>query len=303
MTDDKKKGKESSKKPEKEEEVKAADADESGDAEFIEKAPKIIEIGDAEEVEVVKRDDIKKEEEIVKEKKEVGFDSSGWEPKTEVGRKVKNGEITDIDQILDRGNQIMETEIVDILLPNCETELLMIGQSKGKFGGGQRRIFKQTQKKTKEGNKPKFATFAVHGNMDGYVGYGYGKAKETVPAREKAFRKAKLNVMKIRRGCGSWECSCGQHHSIPFKVKGKVSSVELTLIPAPKGTGLCIEPECQKILRLAGIKDVWSKSLGHTKTKLNLIKACIKAVENLSATKVLPVHVKALSIKEGRAEN
>ncbi len=303
MTDDKLKDKKSLEEPVEEEEGKPVEGDESADSEFIEKAPKIVEISDTEEVEVVKRDEIKEEEEIVKEKKDSGFDSSGWEPKTETGRKVKSGEITDIDRILDKGMQIMEQEIVDILLPNCETELLMIGQSKGKFGGGQRRIFKQTQKKTKEGNKPKFATFAVHGNMDGYFGYGYGKAKETVPAREKAFRKAKINMMKIRRGCGSWECSCGQHHSIPFKVKGKVSSVELTLIPAPKGTGLCVEPECQKILKLAGIKDVWSKSLGHTKTKLNLIKACIKALENLSATKVLPVHIKALSIKEGRAEN
>ena len=82
------------------------------------------------------------------------------------------------------------TEIVDILLPNLETDLLLIGQSKGKFGGGQRRVFRQTQKKTREGNKPKFSTIAIAGNKDGYVGIGYGKSKETVPAREKAFRSA-----------------------------------------------------------------------------------------------------------------
>ncbi len=54
---------------------------------------------------------------------------------------------------------------------------------------GSRRVFRQTQKKTKEGNKPKFSTYAVVGNKDGYVGLGFGKAKETVPAREKAVQK------------------------------------------------------------------------------------------------------------------
>jgi len=108
--------------------------------------------------------------------------------------------------------------------------------------------------------------------------------------------------MKIRRGCGSWECSCGQPHSIPFKVTGKCSSVQITLIPASKGTGLCIEPECAKILKLAGIKDIWSKTQGHTKTKLNLIYACTEALKSLMATKVLHKHIKTLSIEEGRLE-
>jgi len=253
------------------------------------------------EVEAVNKSEIKKEEDIVKEKEVKTFDSSGWEPKTEIGKKVKNGEITDIDEILDKGIRIMEPEITDCLIPG-ETELLMIGQSKGKFGGGQRRIFKQTQKKTREGNKPKFATFAIYGNQNGYVGFGYGKAKETVPAREKAFRKAKLNVMKIRRGCGSWESGGNYNGSIPFKVTGKCSSVQITLMPAPEGTGLVIEPECHKILKLAGIKDVRSKTKGHTKTKLNLIYACIEALKKLNTTKIMPKHEEALSIVQGRIE-
>ena len=46
------------------------------------------------------------------------FNIENWEPKTELGRKVKDGEITDIDQILDKGLPIMELEIVDALLPD-----------------------------------------------------------------------------------------------------------------------------------------------------------------------------------------
>src|SRR4030042_762182 len=70
---------------------------------------------------------------------------------------------------------------------------------------GKRRAVRQTQKKTQEGNILSFATFAIVGNKDGYIGLGHGKSKETIPAREKAMRKAKLNIIKIRRGCGSWE--------------------------------------------------------------------------------------------------
>ena len=86
------------------------------------------------------------------------FDIAAWQPKTAIGKAVKLKEITDIDEILESGQKILESEIIDALLPNIEVEYLLIGQAKGKFGGGQRRMFKSTQKKTKEGKKPKFAT-------------------------------------------------------------------------------------------------------------------------------------------------
>ena len=210
---------------------------------------------------------------------------SKWIPKTEYGKKVKAGEIKDIDVILEKGGKILEAEIVDSLLPDLEYDLITIGQSKGKFGGGKRSIWKQTQKKTKEGNKPKFATVAVVGNRKGYVGIGYGKAKETVPAREKALRQAKINLIKVRYGCGSWDCACGEEHSIPFKVEGKCSSVKVELLPAPKGTNLCIHKELRKILTLAGIKDIYSKTYGKTNTQLNLVKACMDALKQISKVK------------------
>ncbi|MBU0757241.1 MAG: 30S ribosomal protein S5 [Nanoarchaeota archaeon] len=222
-----------------------------------------------------------------------------WIPKTTLGKKVKSGEIKTMDEILDKGIPLLETRIVDFLLPDLEKDLLLVGQAKGKFGGGKRRVFKQTQKKTKEGNKPKFATFSIIGNKNGFIGIGFGKSKETVPAREKAFRNSKMNIFKIRRGCGSWECMCGEPHSIPFTVQGKCGSVVIKLIPAPKGTGLIIERECAKILELAGIKDIWSQTFGKTGTKMNLIKACEKALKDLMATKIQPEHYERLSILEG----
>ena len=237
------------------------------------------------------------EEEELKNEKHV--DLTAWHPKTSIGLRVKNRDITHIHTILDQGHPIMEVEIVDALLPNLKNELLFIGQSKGKFGGGQKRIFRQTQQKTPEGNKPSFSCQAVIGNEDGYVGVGYGKSKDTVPAREKALRNAKLNVFKIKRGCGSWQCGCKTPHSIPFKVTGKCGSTEITLMPAPKGKGLCVEQECAKILRLAGIKDVWSKSFGQTRVKTNLVTACVQALQKLATTKLRPEDAEKIGAQEG----
>lgn len=228
---------------------------------------------------------------------------SEWEPKTQIGLSVKSGEIKDIDQILDTGRKILEPEIVDTLIPNLSSELLMIGQSKGKFGGGQRRVFRQTQKKTKEGNVPSFSTFAVVGDGDGHVGLGFGKSKETVPAREKATRRAKLNLFKIRRGAGSWEDATNEPHSLPFEVEGKSGSVRVVLKPAPKGTGLCCEKEIAKILKACGIKDVWSKTFGATDAKINLIQATEKALHKLVSTKIQSKQVESLHIIEGSIES
>jgi len=222
-----------------------------------------------------------------------------WTPKTEMGKKVKSGDITDIDQIFDSGKRILEVEIIDTLFPNLESDLLMIGQSKGKFGGGARRVFRQTQKKTKEGNKPSFAALAVVGNRNGYVGVGYGKSKETVPAREKALRNAKIDLFRIKRGSGSWLSSTTDPHTIPFAVTGKSGSVSLTLMPAPVGKGLVIEKECKKILELAGLKDIWCRSKGNVNTKMNMIYACVDALRKLNNMKITPKKEKELSIVTG----
>ena len=240
------------------------------------------------------------EEEIVAVKAKPGhFNKESWKPKTSLGMKVKSGEITSMDYVLDNRLRILEYQIVDVLLPNLTTDLLLVGQSKGKFGGGQRRVFRQTQKKTQEGNKPKFATFAIVGNQNGYVGIGYGKSKETVPAREKAMRNSKQNIIRIIRGCGSWKCNCKTPHSVPFTVEGKCGSVILRLIPAPRGTGLSVEKECSKILKIAGIKDVWSETFGQSGTKANLVHACFDALKNLAEIKLTKETEENLGIVEG----
>src|SRR3989338_6454737 len=148
-----------------------------------------------EEEKIIIEDEVIKEK-VAVEKRHTAFDKESWKPKTSLGMKVKSGEIDNIEYILDNRLRILEHEIVDALMPNLVIDLLFVGQSKGKFGGGQKRVFRQTQKKTQEGNKPHFGTVAVLWNGDGYIGIGYGKSKETVPAREKATKNAKQNIVK-----------------------------------------------------------------------------------------------------------
>ncbi len=199
-----------------------------------------------------------------------------WNPKTKLGRLVKEGKIKELDEALKY--KILEPEIIDSLI-DVKSEILNIGQAKGKFGGGKRRAWRQTQRKTAEGNVPTFSCMTIIGNGNGYVGIGYGRAKETLPARSKAFRKAKLSIIKIKRACASFDCTCGEPHTVPFVVEGKCGSCRVKLMPAPQGTGLVIGDECKKILKIAGIKDVYSRTTGKKRTTINLAKACVDALQ------------------------
>lgn len=226
-------------------------------------------------------------EEIKKEKDDKALKDKldSWVPKTSVGKDVKSGKEKDIDNILSKRKRILESEIVDSLL-NLGNDLILIGQAKGKFGGGKRRAWRQTQKKTKESSVISFSAMAVVGDRNGHVGVGYGKAKETLPAREKAVRNAKLSLIKVGRGCAHFDCMCNEPHTIPFVVEGKAGSVRIKLRPAPQGTGLAVGDEVKKILRLAGVKDIYAETKGHVRTTFNLAKACINALKKTSEVNI-----------------
>jgi small subunit ribosomal protein S5 len=114
---------------------------------------------------------------------------------------------------------------------------------------------------------------------------GKAASREHRLALEKAIQQAKLNIIRVKRGCGSWECGCGGDHSIPFRSNAKSGSIEVTLMPAPKGTGIVADETTKAILRLAGLKDVWVKVRGQTSTRNNLAFTVFGAIKNLNKTK------------------
>lgn len=175
----------------------------------------------------------------------------GWKPRTRLGKMILEGHISSIEEVFMEGLKIREPEIVDVLLPDLQEEVININL---------------VQKQTDAGEKSRFKAIVAVGNRDGYVGLGSGKAKQVRTAIEKGAVNARLNITLVRRGCGSWECGCGKPHSLPFRVRGKCGGVEIVLIPGPRGLGVVANEAAKVILGLAGVKDCWTRSYGSTKT-------------------------------------
>ena len=211
----------------------------------------------------------------------MSFNIDEWEPTTKIGTQVKEGTITDIDEIIEKGLPIMELEIVDALLPDLEEEVMDVNL---------------VQRMHKSGRKVNFRVIVAVGNKNGYVGLGQGKAREVGPAIRKAVDNAKYNIIKVRRGCGDWGCVCGREHTVLFKVTGNMGSVDVTLIPAPAGVGLAVGDVGKTILGLAGIQDVWSSASGQTQTTVNFAFAVFDALKELSKVKATEGELKSMGV-------
>ncbi len=208
-----------------------------------------------------------------------------WIPKTRLGHDVASGKYKNLEEILEKGELILEPEIVKNLVPNLKEEIIYIGGSPGKGGGIRRTATKMTSRMHRSGRRFRLSAIIIVGNEEGIVGVGKAGSREHRIAIEKATGQSKLSVIRVKRGCGSWECGCGGSHSIPFKVKASHGSVRVTLMPAPKGVGIVADDESKKILRLAGIKDIWVKTSGKTSTRGNLAFAVFNALKRLNEMK------------------
>lgn len=178
---------------------------------------------------------------------------------------VLEGKITSLNEIFNQGYKIQEPEIIDTLVQDLQQEVLDINL---------------VQKQTDAGEKSRFKALVVVGNYDGLFGLGVGKAKQVRAAIQKAILDAKLNIIPVKRGCGSWECGCTDLHSIPFMVSGKCGSVRIQLLPGPRGLGVVAGDVAKKIISFVGIKDCWTKSYGSTRTVPSFAYATYDALKN-----------------------
>ena len=197
--------------------------------------------------------------------------SNGWEPRTRLGQQVLDGDITTMREALDSGLPMRESEVVDRLLPNLEDNVLDINM---------------VQRMTDSGRRVKFRCSVVVGNRDGFVGYAEGRDDQVGGAIQKAIGIAKLNIIDVSRGCGSWECGCGRPHTVALRTTGKAGSVEVELQPAPRGLGLAGGETVRSVLELAGIEDIWTRSSGQTRTTVNFAKATFNALRKTSEARV-----------------
>lgn len=197
------------------------------------------------------------------ERNQTVVDLDSWKPRTEVGQMVKDGTVASIYDIFRDSLRIDDVRIVDFLVPNLNETVLDVGR---------------VQRQTDAGRKTLFIATAGVGNSNGIVGVAQAKAAGVGTAIRNAIVLSKLRIVPVKRGCGSWECTCSDPHSIPFQVEGKVGSVRVVLKPAPKGLGLVIGDVAKSVLELAGISDIWSKTFGDTRTTQNFCKATFEAL-------------------------
>ncbi len=187
-------------------------------------------------------------------------------------RMIKEGRVSTLEDVFNMGLKIREPEAVDLLLRRIREEVISVSP---------------VQKQSDAGEKTRFRALVVVGDEEGHVGVGSAKARQVRDAIEKAARRARLNMIPVPRGCGSWECKCGEPHSIPAKTSGKTGSVAIVLYPGPKGLGLVVGDAIKPLLRLAGIRDVWSKTKGSTSTSHSFITATYASLRKLFVTSFL----------------
>lgn len=188
-----------------------------------------------------------------------------WKPRTTLGQMVLAGKINSMDQIYENGLRIQESEIVKHLLPDIKSQVVHVGI---------------VQKQTDAGEMTRFNALVAVGNEAGWFGIGKGKAAQMRMAIDKSTNAAYLNVIPVKLGCGSWECRCNQLHSVPFKVRGKGGSVTIDIVPGPRGLGLVAGENIRNLLKLAGLKDAWTKSFGSTNTMSSTTKAIFNALRS-----------------------
>ncbi|MFH0859615.1 MAG: 30S ribosomal protein S5 [Candidatus Altiarchaeota archaeon] len=204
-----------------------------------------------------------------------------WVPRTKLGLMVKNEELTSMIEVIHSGLPVKEFEIVDKLIPNLEEDIINVGR---------------VQRVTDSGRRMRFRVVTAVGNQDGFIGIGHAKGKEAGPTIRKAIARAKMNIRNVKRGCGSWQCGCGNPHTVPFKIRGISGSVKVDLLPAPRGVGLVGGEIAKKVLKLAGIKDAWVHTSGHTRTSLNFAYAVYDALVNTNYVKLKQSDIDNLKI-------
>lgn len=122
----------------------------------------------------------------------------------------------------------------------------------------------------KGGRRLRFRATVVIGNRKGKVGVGIGKSNEVAAAIQKAIQKAKRNIILVPIF----------RDTIPHDIKLKHKASRMILLPAGEGTGIIAGGAVRKVVELAGIKNILSKSFG-TNNRVSNTQCALKALSLL----------------------
>jgi small subunit ribosomal protein S5 len=125
---------------------------------------------------------------------------------------------------------------------------------------------------TSGGRRMNFSVAVVAGDKKGRVGVGLGKAGDTSLAIEKATREAKKHLIKVPLSASM---------TIPHATDAKFGSARIMIFPA-RGRGVVAGSSARVVIEMAGIKDICAKIMSGSKNKINIARAAIAALDNLS---------------------
>ena len=91
------------------------------------------------------------------------INSIEWNPKTKLGKLIQERKVTTMKEALETGLPVREPEIIDILLPETQDEVIDVNM---------------VQRMTDSGRRVRFVITVAVGNNDGYIGLGQAKGKE-----------------------------------------------------------------------------------------------------------------------------
>jgi small subunit ribosomal protein S5 len=145
-------------------------------------------------------------------------------------------------------------------------------------------------KVVKGGKNMSFSALVVVGDSHGHAGFGMGKAREVPMAIKKGIEQAKKNLIKLNL----------KGTTIPHQVLGRYGSAQVLLKPASEGTGVIAGGPVRKVMQVAGITNVLTKSIG-TSNPHNVVKATFAALLGLKdAAQVAETRSKTVDEISGR---
>ena len=131
----------------------------------------------------------------------------------------------------------------------------------------------RVSKTVKGGLRMSLSALVVVGDGEGKVGVGMGKSAEVPVAIKKGVEDAKKNMFTV---------PLTEDKTLPHEVMGEFGAARVFLKPATPGTGVIAGGPVRALMELAGVKNVFGKSLG-SDNAMNIVKAAAEGLKELSS--------------------
>lgn len=191
------------------------------------------------------------------------------------GNQMLSGIIKTIEDVYLQNVRITDPKLVDQLFGDYALREEIMGIKPVQFAKKNGTIHKS------------FKVIAIVGDYNGHIGIGYKTSTDIADAVKEAKKIAKLSIFPVVRG--SWQANDLSLHTINAPVLGKYGSIEMKIMPAPKGTGIVACSVTKKILEMAGYKDIFISTTGHAKSTFNYIIATFKALQSAFQVQMMRV--------------